>query len=325
MRKVLPGLLAALIVSPMAVSAQDNVVRVGYLAQVHDGPLLALRDALGEEYQLEFVRFLRYADAEVALIQGDIDITSLGYVSAITAASRGGEPAYQFFVGQSRGAINLVCKDGIEVTDWADIPDYTVGVLTGGPAEIFFNDAVTLHGVDLQSIERVTFPVPGPPLLQALEDGTIECMAVFEPFAASAVADGYGYYPPLDLADNSFFGVNGGVAANAEFIARNPEFLLAATQVIVDAAESYPADKTPWVASVVEVLGIAERVAEISTEHLVLDWRLYRERIGTLAEAVATLGVITQAPSAEAIDGFFNYEFLLEATGETEAGIGLHD
>ncbi|HTN60930.1 MAG TPA: ABC transporter substrate-binding protein [Devosia sp.] len=305
--------------------AQDKVIKVGYLSQVHDGPIIALEDALAGQYQFEYVKFLRYADAEIALTNGDIDISSLGYVSAVTAAARGAEPAYQFFVGQSRGAINLVCRQDAEVKDWSDLTKQVVGVLTGGPAEIFFNDAVTSHGVKLEDIERVTFPVPGPPLLQALQDGTITCMAVYEPFAASAVADGYGVYPALDLADNTFLGINGGIAANTSFLTDNPEFITAATKAVVEAADTFPKNKTQWLGSVTTLLGIPEKTAEISTEHLSLDWRLYRNRVGTLAKAVAALGVIAEAPSSEAIDKYFTYEFLTAATGQSADALGAND
>ena len=325
MKSVLIGTALAVLAVAMPASAQEQLIRVGYLSQVHDGPVIALKDELAGQYKFEYVKFLRYADAEIALTNGDIDISSLGYVSAVTAAARGGEPGYQFFVGQSRGAINLVCRQDANVQDWSDLTSQTVGVLTGGPAEIFFNDAVTGHGIKLDDIERVTFPVPGPPLLQALQDGTISCMAVYEPFAASAVADGYGIYPPLDLADNSFLGVNGGVAANAKFLSENPEFITAATKAIVHAADTFPQDKGPWLAAVTELLGIPQQTAEISTEHLSLDWRLYRQRIDTLAQAVVNLGVIPAAPAPEAIDKYFTYDFLTAATGEPSEKLGRND
>lgn len=325
MKSLIFGTTLALAATTLPGLAQEQLVRVGYLSQVHDGPIIALKDALAGQYQFEYVKFLRYADAEIALTNGDIDISSLGYVSAVTAAGRGGEPGYQFFVGQSRGAINLVCRQDADVEDWADLTEQTVGVLTGGPAEIFFNDAVTSHGVKLDDIERVTFPVPGPPLLQALQDSTISCMAVYEPFAASAVADGYGIYPPLDLADNSFLGINGGIAANTSFLEENPEFITAATRAVVEAVENFPEDKTQWLAAVVELLGIPEATAEISTEHLSLDWHLYRQRVDTLAEAVADLGVIAEVPSSEAIDRFFTYEFLAAATGQPVDSLGAND
>lgn len=325
MKSVLFGTALALLATALPATAQDQLIKVGYLSQVHDGPIIALKDELAGQYQFEYVKFLRYADAEIALTNGDIDISSLGYVSAVTAAARGGEPGYQFFVGQSRGAINLVCRQDANVQDWADLADQTVGVLTGGPAEIFFNDAVTSHGVKLEDIERVTFPLPGPPLLQALQDGTISCMAVYEPFAASAVADGYGIYPPLNLADNSFLGINGGIAANAAFLRDNPEFITAATMAVVEAADTFPTDKTQWLAAVVELLGIPQQTAEISTEHLSLDWRLYRKRVDTLAQAVADLGVITAVPASETIDKFFTYDFLAAATGQTADTLGAND
>jgi len=310
-------LLASLFLASASASAQEQTIRVGYLSQVHDGPIIALREKLGDRYKLEYTKFLRYADAEIALTRGDLDITSLGYVSAITAAARGGDAQYKFFVGQSRGAINLICREDVQVTDWSDLTDHTIGVLTGGPAEIFFNDAVTGHGVALKDIERVTFPVPGPPLLQALQDGTIDCTAVYEPFAASAVADGYAAYAPLDLADNSFRGINGGIAANTEFLKANPEFIKAATEEVVKTIDSYNQEKQPWIASVVDMLAIPAKTAEISTEHLVLDWNLRPKMANVLAGAVVDLGVVAEAPSAEAIDQYFTFEFLSDTTGKS--------
>jgi ABC-type nitrate/sulfonate/bicarbonate transport system substrate-binding protein len=323
MKRYLANAAAAIVLFGAAAAlAQDETIKVGYLAQVHDGPILAVEKALGGDYKLEYVKFLRYADAEIALSRGDIQMSSLGYVSAISAASRGGEPQFQFVTGQSRGAINLVCREDVKISDWAGLAGHTYGVLTGGPAEIFFNDALTTHGVDLGGIEKVTFAVPGPPLLQALKDGTIECMAVYEPFAASAVADGYGYYPPLDLADNSFLGINGGIAVNSAFLTENPEFVQKAVDVAVQAIESYPKDKTEWIAQVVEKLGIPENAAKLGSEHLVLDWKLYEKRAATLAGAVASLGVIKEVPSVEAIAAYFNYDFLAKTTGRQPNELG---
>jgi ABC-type nitrate/sulfonate/bicarbonate transport system substrate-binding protein len=302
---------------PTQADAQQTI-RVGYLAQVHDGPLLAAEKALGADYKLEYVKFLRYTDAEIALSNNDIQVSSLGYVSAISSANRGGEPKFKFVAGQSRGAINLVCRDDVTIADWADLKGKTFGVLTGGPAEVFFDQALGKHGIQLADVKKVSFPVPGPPLLQALKDKVIACTAVYEPFAASAVADGYGYYPPIDLADNPFLGINGGIAVTTGLLQSDKEFVRKLVDVVVKTADSYPKNKDEWVATVSAKTGFAPKTVALGADHVVLDWRLYPDRVNTLASAVAALGAIKQVPAPDSVSQYFDTSFLPASRGTSQ-------
>jgi ABC-type nitrate/sulfonate/bicarbonate transport system substrate-binding protein len=301
--------------APISAVAQETI-KVGYLAQVHDGPLLEVEKSLSREYRFDYVKFLRYTDAEIALSQGDIQVSSLGYVSAIVAAARSSVPKFKFVVGQSRGAINLVCRDDVKLNGWRELQGHTFGVLTGGPAEIFFNEALTAHGVELNKIKKVNFTVPGPPLLQALRDKTIECMAVYEPFAASAVADGFGYYPPIDLADNPFRGINGGIAVNADLVNGNKDFVTKLVNVAAQAAKTLPKDKDEWIATVVAKTGFPAKTVALGTDHVVLDPELRIPEVGALAKAVANLGVIKQSPMPEQLMPYFDPSFINAGPGK---------
>jgi ABC-type nitrate/sulfonate/bicarbonate transport system substrate-binding protein len=289
--------------------AETPVIKIGYLAQAHDGPLMNVEKALGSDYRIEYVKFLRYTDAEIALANGDLQVASLGYVSAITAASRGGDPKFQFVVGQSRGAINLVCRDDVKINGWADLKSHTYGVLTGGPAEIFFDQALAQHGIQAADIKKISFAVPGPPLLQALKDSAIDCTAVYEPFAASAVADGRATYPPVDLAENPFSGINGGIAVNVEFLKSNLPFVRKLVDASVKAADEFPRNKPDWIATVVAKTGFPAKTMTLAVDHVILDWRLYPDRVEILANAVAALGTIKQLPSKAALARYFDLSF----------------
>jgi ABC-type nitrate/sulfonate/bicarbonate transport system substrate-binding protein len=177
-------------------AAAQETIRIGYSPQIHDIALLEIRRDLGVHYKLEYIKFLRYTDTQIALTRGDVDIGSLGYASAVVAAVRDAEPKFVYVAGLARGAINLVCRNDVAVKTWADLKGKIFGVLTGGPAELFFVDALRSHGVLQSDVKTVAFAAPGPPLLQALQTGAIQCTAIFEPLAASAVADGVAYYPP---------------------------------------------------------------------------------------------------------------------------------
>ena len=319
--RILVFMVASGIALPIA-WGQAETIKIGYLAQVHDGPLLVAAGQLAGAYKIEYVKFFRYTDAEIALSKNDIQISSLGYVSAITSAARGRDAAFTFVVGQSRGAINLVCRAGVKIETWSDLSGKTIGVLTGGTAEIFFDDALATHNVSVDTLKKLPFPVPGPPLLQALKEKAMDCMAVYEPFAASAVSDGYGYYPPLDLGDNSFLGVNGGVAVNRAFLSANRDFVEKLVKDVVKAVDDLPTRKNEWTDVVVDKTGFKTQTVLLGMDHLKLDWHLYDGRVNTLAGAVASLGLVRRRPSPEAIKAYFDDDLLSKVTGQPSVGSG---
>jgi len=306
-----------------AIAHAQETIKIGYLMQVHDAANFAIEKELGAKYKLEYVKFLRYSDAEVALARGDIKMTSLGYVSAIGAALREAEPSYQLISGMSRGAINIVCRPDVKISDWADLKGKKFGVLTGGPAELFFDDALRVHGVKRGDIPTVSFTAPGPPLLQALKNNDIECMAVFEPFAANAVAGNYGYYPAkINLADNSFLGINGVIAVNSEFLKANPGFVKEAIGVATKATAYYLQNKDKLTTDFPNRIEFKPEVIKIGADHIILDSNLYMKRAFAMAESMKTLGFIRQMPEKAKLEAYFNYQFLMEATGKTADELG---
>jgi ABC-type nitrate/sulfonate/bicarbonate transport system substrate-binding protein len=263
------------------------------------------------------VKFLRYADAEIALVRGDIQLAPLGYATAVGSAVRDAEPKYFFISGLSRGAINLVCRKDVRIDKWTDLKDKVHGVLTGGPAELFFDDALKTNGIVARDLKRVSFTTPGPPLLQALQAKNIDCVSVFEPFAATAVVDGYAYYPPIDLAQNSFLGINHALAINAEFLAKNRGFAQDVANTVVRATDEYNKNKAKWIADLKQRPDFRPEVVQVGVEHVILDSNLYRDRTKTLAASMKNLGFIRATPDDAKIDRYFVYDFLTKATGKS--------
>jgi ABC-type nitrate/sulfonate/bicarbonate transport system substrate-binding protein len=312
--------IAVLLIATCAL-AQD-VIKVGYLPQVHDAANFAVERELGKKYKLEYVKFLRYADAEIALARGDIQLAPLGYATVVGSALRDAEPKYFLVSGMSRGAINVVCRKDVQVKDWADLKGKTMGVLTGGPAELFFDDALKVHGLKGSDVKRVSFTAPGPPLLQAMQAKNIECMAVFEPFAATAVVDGYGYYPPVNLADNSFLGINHAMAINAEFLGKHPELAQEIVNVVVKSTDEYNRDRAKWIADLKGRPDFRPEVVQTGVEHVLLDWNLYLDRTRKLAASMKDLGFIRAVPDDARLAKYFRYDYLTKATGLSEAQVG---
>jgi NitT/TauT family transport system substrate-binding protein len=318
--RTLVAVVAAPLLFTSAAQAQETI-KIGYFMQIHDVPYMAIEKELGAKYKLEFVKFLRYSDAEVALTRGDIQMSSLGYSNVITASSREAEPGFKMVSGLSRGAVSIVCRADVKVGGWNDLKGKKFGTLTGGTVELFFDDGLRSHGISRSDITTVAFTVIGPPLLQAIKNKDIDCMAVFEPFAAVSVADGFGYYPDTNIAENSFLGVNNALAVNAAFLKKNHEFVKDAVKVTVAAAAMYNQNKEK-IAADFPRLEFKPEAIKIGADRVVLDSSLYLRRTITVGEAMMNLGFIRQMPPREKIEAYFHYDFLTEATGQSADDVG---
>ncbi len=266
--------------------------------------MLELAHQLKEQYTFQYVKFQRYADAAIALSRGDIDISSLGYANLITEAAKNNEPSFRFVVGLARGAINLVCNNDVKIENWADLKGKTIGIVAGFP-EVFLDDALAKNGQSPKDIEKVNFAVAGPPVLQALQNKTTDCSAVFEPFGATAVSGGYAYYPPTRIADNTFKGLNNAVAVRAKYHAEHPEVVGDIVRSVKASTEKFSSQPEQWIAFMTESQDFPRPIVEIGVERVDLDSALYPREAGVLAGKMSALGLIRKQPSDEQLNKFF--------------------
>lgn len=223
----------------------------------------------------------------------------------------------------SRGAINVVCGKDVKIESWNDLKGKKFGVLTGGTAELFFDDALAMHSVSRKDIPTVSFTVPGPPLLQALQNKDIDCTALFEPFAANAVAGGYGYYSAaIDLSQNSFRGVNSAWAVNTTFLKKYPAFVKDAVAVIVKASTYYDANKDKLQTDFTKRLEFKPDVIKTGADKIILDSNLYFESAVKTADAMKRLGFIKDDANRNKLSAYYDYSFLAGATGKSADDVG---
>ena len=298
------ALFAAALIAPTA--AQDKPkVRVGYFSQLHDAAILELAAGdLGKSVNFEYLKFQRYADAAIALARGDIEVSSLGYASLITEAAKNTQPKFKLVTGLARGAINLVCRTDVKVAGWPDLKGKSIGVVAGFP-EIFLDDSLATHGQRPGDIRKVNFAVAGPPVLQSLQDRSTDCAAVFEPFGATAVSAGYAYYPPTSIADNSFRGLNNGIAANTEFIEKHGELLAKIVASANASTARFAANEQRWIDFITASQGFDGAIVKIGVKRVTLDSALYPREAGTLAANMKNLGLIRAQPSEQQLQRFF--------------------
>jgi ABC-type nitrate/sulfonate/bicarbonate transport system substrate-binding protein len=308
---------------PAAPAQKPTTIKVGYLAQLQDVALLSVQDRLKDRQKVELVRFPRYADAEAALGRGDIQLASLGYEILAAAVARGGTPKFTYVAGLSRGAVSLVCRNEVLVNAWPDIKGKRIGVVAGLP-ELFIDDALTQHSLQPTDFERVKFANGGASALQALREGAVQCASMGEPLGATAVAEGYAYYPRTDIADNAYAGINNGLAANPAFLKANRPAVEELVREVIEATAVYQRNKNAWIQELAGAQAVAGAASGVGVDRVLLDSKLYMDEAWSLvvgmrppAPALATnppspagaaaLAAITKPlPERDAMNAYFD-------------------
>jgi ABC-type nitrate/sulfonate/bicarbonate transport system substrate-binding protein len=214
------------------------------------------------------------------------------------AVARGGAAKFTYVAGLSRGAIGLVCRNEVLVNAWPDIKGKRVGVVAG-LAEVFMDDALVQHSLQTTDIERVKFADKGAAALQALREGAVQCASMSEPLGATAVAEGYAYYPRTDIADNAYAGINSGLAANPAFLKANRGIVQEVVKEVLEASALYQRDKNAWVLELAGAQAVAGAASAVGIERVLLDNKLYMDEAWALVVAMrpSTPTVATNPPS----------------------------
>lgn len=302
--------------------AEDDTgtIRVASLAIPHNVQFIELQQ-FAEPYGLdvEWVSFQRYSDTQLAVSRGDVAFAAAGYhtIALDTAPTN-----VDIVAGGNAGAQSLVMRDGVEVESWDDLEGLRLGVAPNSGPDVQFTLAAQEAGFDIESVERVNFTTIGPPTLVALRNGEIDGMLCWEITCAQAVADGQGYYAPIDIGENPTGNANTLMLGNSDWIEDHPNATTLLVKAYVDAVEHFRDNPSEWVEAITAATGSDDpEVLEAALETIDLEWELYRDRALATAAAYAEFEVSSRDMSDE-VEGYLRYEFLERATGKSIEEVG---
>src|SRR6202045_794499 len=151
-----------------------------------------------------------------------------------------------------------------------------------------------LGGADLAKINFVSFAPPGgTPVFVAMRSGDIDGFVFWEPNNAEAALQGIGSYSSLDIGDNPTGHINGALAANAEFAAKNRAAVAAVVRALVEATDALNADPSLFAEAAQRGTGALPDVVRESMPHGKLDYRLRRKEAKALMRMIQEAGITT--------------------------------
>ena len=313
-------LAAALVAAPAFAQVK---VKQGMLNVPALSPLWLLpEEAKKQGIDIEMVMFQRFADARTALASGDIQITAFG-PQDISLGLGAGAKSMVGVAGVGSGNDCLLVRKGEDIKDWKQLQGKAIGVGAGSISWLKFAASTQENGLEYPKLKIVNIVGGGGNYLKALQGKEIDVAAVWQPFCAQGIVDGYGQYPTIDHnKSKAVGGLISVLAVNRGFMEKNRDAVLRLVVAYVDVLKFAGANRERWAKIYAEKAGLPEPVAAESIRVTQLDATLPLESIKRITKFLSDNGVITRDISGE-IAQHYTYDFLSKATGKSPADLGL--
>ena len=303
---------------PAPVKVKQGMLNVPALS-----PLWLLPEYAGKyNIQIEQVMFQRFADARTALASGDLDITAFG-PQDISLAVGQGVKSLVGIAGVGSGNDCLLVRKGEDMREWSALTGKAIGVGAGSISWLKFAASAQEQGLDYSKLKIVNIVGGGGNYLKALQDKQIDMAAVWQPFCAQAIVDGYGAYPTIDHnRSKAVGGLISVLAVNRGFMEKNRDAVQRLVIAYVDVLKFAQANPQRWSKVYAEKAGLPEAVAAESIRITKLDALLPLESIKRISKFLSDNGVIPRDVSGE-IAQHYTYDFLAKATGKSPEQLGI--
>ena len=275
--------------------------------------------------QIEQVMFQRFADARTALASGDLDITAFGPQDITLAVGQGqGIKTLVGVAGVGSGNDCLLVRKGDDIKEWKALAGKNIGIGAGSISWLKFAASTQENGIDYSSLKVVNIVGGGGNYLKALQAKEIDVAAVWQPFCAQGIVDGYAQYPTIDHnKSKAVGGLISVLAVNKGFMEKHRDVVQRLVVAYVDVLRVATADRARWSKIYAEKAGLSEPVAAESIRITQLDATLPLESIKRISKFLSDNGVIARDVSGEIVQ-HYTYDFLAKATGKSPAELGLN-
>src|SRR5256714_8451652 len=195
---------------------------------------------------VETVMFQRFADARTALASGDLDLTAFGPQDISLALGQGAKSMVGV-AGVGSGNDCLIVRKGEDITQWTALRDKTIGIGAGSISWLKFAASAQENGLEYPRLKIVNIVGGGGNYLKALQAKEIDMAAVWHPFCAQAIVDGYGAYPTIDHnRSKTVGGLISVLAVNRGFMEKNRDAVQRLVVAYVDVLETARKDPKAW-------------------------------------------------------------------------------
>ena len=302
---------------PTPVKVKQGMLNVPALSPLYLLPEYAAR----YNVQVEQVMFQRFADARTALASGDLDITAFG-PQDISLGLGQGVRSMVGVAGVGSGNDCLLVRKGDDIRDWKAVAGKTIGVGAGSISWLKFAATAQEQGLDYGKLKVINIVGGGGNYLKALQGKEIDLAAVWHPFCAQGISEGWAQYPTISHnRSQAVGGLIAVLALNRGFLDKNREAAQRLVSAYVDVVKYAQQNPQRFAKIYAEKAGLPEAVATEAFGYTQLDVTLPLESIKRISKFLSDNGVIARDVSGELAPAY-TFDLLSRATGRSAADLG---
>ena len=302
---------------PAPVKVKQGMLNVPALSPLYLLPEYAAK----YNVQVEQVMFQRFADARTALASGDLDITAFG-PQDISLGLGQGVRSMVGVAGVGSGNDCLLVRKGDDIRDWKAVAGKTIGVGAGSISWLKFAATAQEQGLDYGKLKVINIVGGGGNYLKALQGKEIDLAAVWHPFCAQGIAEGWAQYPTISHnRSQAVGGLIAVLALNRGFLDKNREAAQRLVSAYVDVVKYAQQNPQRFAKIYAEKAGLPEAVATEAFGYTQLDVTLPLESIKRISKFLSDNGVIARDVSGD-LPQAYTFDLLSRATGRSAVDLG---
>lgn len=255
--------------APLASKVKLTVaaVKQGHIAVMQNVPAMLA----GLNVEIEVASFVRFADARTTLTTGSADVATMGPGDLAIALAQGVDNV-SIVAGIGSSNRFVVERDGVDLKDWADLKGKKLGIPNGSATWMQFAAKLEEVGQPYTSFEAVNIQGGGPNFVQALKNGEVDAIIIWEPFESQPAADKFGHFASnLDYSDSKAIGSELGViAATSQAMTEKKEALRRFLWAYMACEKQLRDDREKFAKAIADYTGVDSTAAERMSQRLQL-------------------------------------------------------
>jgi taurine transport system substrate-binding protein len=251
---------AALLALPLAATAQDKEVTIGYQTIVGPFPV-AIADGSFEKatgYKIKWRQFTSAGDISAAFASGDVPIGVLGSTGIAAATSNGVDVELFWILDNIGRSEQLVARNGSGINKPEDLVGKKVAVPFVSTSH--FHLLMALEKIWHMPASKVQILNMKPPqIVAAWSRGDIDAAYVWPPALTTILKNGKTIITSEEVGAKSVPTFDG-IIASRKWAAAHQDFMVAFTKVLAKSYADYNANKASWTASSPQMKAMAKLV-----------------------------------------------------------------
>jgi NitT/TauT family transport system substrate-binding protein len=258
----------------------------------------------------------------VALTSNSLDMGTLGYNHVAGALARGKTPL-TFVAGVSSGGSRFVAGKGVEIGGWDDLKGLRIGSARGSTQYMQLLTAMGKHGLDLNKDTEFTHLAGATDMNVALRGGNVDAIMSWEPNAAQAIVEGFGFDVPAIKSTlySDSFKISSGIVVRDGFAKDHPDVVQTVMDAYYASWRKVTSDRQYWLDTFKAMTDLDSKVLELAAENAFPEIRMPQQEIALVANLLHDQGAIEQNVTEELI-AHLNYDFIAKASGMSAAELG---